>query len=71
MLRRFPGDRYFVLTTGRRGVFQKWATDRRSRRTPASGAARSAPARAGPVATGASLLEFEVVQFSEATKPTD
>ena len=74
LLRPVSGEtRYFVLTHWEdEESFQKW---RDGPAIEAHAGERGRPVGAGhgqgPVATGASLLEFEVVQLSEATKPTD
>jgi heme-degrading monooxygenase HmoA len=76
LLRPIKGEtRYFVLTHWEdEESFQAWRT---GPAIEAHAGERGRPVGEGhghgqgPVSTGASLLEFEVVQFSEATKSAD
>ncbi|MDT7669935.1 MAG: hypothetical protein QOC74_2718, partial [Pseudonocardiales bacterium] len=76
LLRPVSGEtRYFVLTHWEdEESFQAWRT---GPAIEAHAGERGRPVGEGhghgqgPVSTGASLLEFEVVQFSEATKSAD
>jgi heme-degrading monooxygenase HmoA len=76
LLRPVKGEtRYFVLTHWEdEESFQAWRT---GPAIEAHAGERGRPVGEGhghgqgPVSTGASLLEFEVVQFSEATKSAD
>jgi len=78
LLRPVSGEtRYFVLTHWEdEESFQAWRTGPAieahagERARPVGEGAGHGPGQ-GPVSTGASLLEFEVVQFSEAKKSSD
>src|SRR5438309_10206260 len=70
LLRPVSGEtRYFVLTHWEdEESFQAWRT---GPAIEAHAGERGRPVGEGPVSTGATLLEFEVVHFSEAKKSTD
>jgi heme-degrading monooxygenase HmoA len=77
LLRPVAGEtRYFVLTHWEdEESFQTWRdgpaieAHAGERGRPVGGSGAGHGHGQGPVSTGATLLEFEVVQFSEATKP--
>ena len=78
LLRPVSGDnRYFVLTHWEdEASFQTWRNGpaieaHASERGRPVGEGQGAEHGQGPVSTGATLLEFEVVQFSESTDKSD